>query len=305
MESRSIILTEFPAPCNMKCEYCYVRKTDKRRKAPFKKVTVEDFKKLAEVVPNEHICFHFCSIGEPINYPWAFNIFTGLMEEYPVVVNSNLLANKWDKMLECPDSNNLAIWFSIHWKELMRLDKVLVVFQRARRFLNKGITVWPMMVLHPSYYEHIDHILWMAMVFNLKIKMMHYRDLKLSPYEDGLVFPPKDIMYKLENSEYISWEHWNESYKRWGVKGRQCSSGVDFLVVDSNWKIRSCGGKGNIEFGVFPDDLETIQLHRKGKCESEICPCSWAIFHGICEYPRTISKVIHSNQGKLSRFYGR
>jgi len=304
MESKTIILVEFPAPCNMKCEYCYIKPGDKRRKPPYKVVTADDFRNLACEIPTEKTGFHFCSIGDPILYPGASEIFIDLSRDNSVVINANMLSAKYEELLK-GNTKNIGIWFSIHWKELLKRNKILYAFERMKRFISAGITVWPMTVLHPAYYDYIDDILVFARMYDIKIKLMHYRDIKKSTGKDGLVIPPDEIMQKLKNSEYIDWSHWDESFKRWDVKGRQCSSGIDFLVINSNWKILSCGGAGNIEFGIFPEDIKFLEFKEKGICESDTCPCSWAIFHGICEHPRTLPDVLSSESGKLKVFYGK
>ena len=304
MDSGSIILTEFPAPCNMKCEYCYIKPGDERRKKPFKKVAADDFKRLAEQLPVKDVAFHFCSIGDPILYPYSLKIWEELLKNFPVIINANMMSDKYESLLKM-NTENLAVWFSIHWEELIRHNKTIQVFERIKRFKEAGITVWPMLVLHPSYYKHIDDILGFAKMYDLKIKIMHFRDIKKSSGPLGLVMPPERLQHKIFNHENIDISHWRNSDKRWDVFGSDCTSGIEFLVINSKWEIRSCGGKGNIHFGDFPEDLNHIELEEKGVCSSTICPCSWALFHGVStRHKRNMPDVLHSESGELKYFYG-
>lgn len=305
MQSKKlIILTEFSAPCNMKCEYCYVNPDDKRRKPPFKKVSPDDFKKLANLAGVKDVGFHFCSVGEPVLYLYSIDIFRALLENHSVVINTNMISSRLDELLNC-NTENLGLWWSIHWKELKRQRKLSEAMERVRQFKRAGATVWPLMVAHPDYMNDIDKILKFAKSNSLKIKLMHYRDLKSSTLPNGLILPDSEIMNKLKSSKNIDMSHWDESFKRWDVKGSHCKSGIEFLVVNSNWRIKSCGGFGNIDFGRFPEDLDRVKLQEKGICESGVCPCSWAVFHGVSsKHERNMSKVFKAKKGKLKIFYG-
>lgn len=307
---KTAILTELPCPCNFnKCEYCYIQSNDPRRKDK-KEISSDYYYKLMNRFLDKdkrQWLWWFCSVGETSlhrNFP---ELVTTLSKDHAVMVNTNFATKKIDCLLNCP-SGNIGVWFSIHWDQLQKLNKLFEIKERLKKFLDKGITVFPMMLLYPSYINQIDEIIEF---FNcgdfagIKIMITQYRDFKISRLENGLVEPSPKIMKKLRENSLFDWSHYDNASKRWEIKDGYCSSGIDFLVVDSRWQVRSCGGKGHINFGVFPEGIDQMQFREKGICEADTCPCSWVIFHGVNDkFNMTLSDVFKvKTEGKLKEFF--
>ncbi len=297
---KTLLLTEFPAGCNFRCEYCYIKPDDPRRQNS-RIVTANDYHKFAEKLPDRDILYWFCSIGEPLMYPGAMPIIADLSQDNAVVVNTNLAHARVDQLLQC-NTENIGVWWSIHWDELKRHDALGHTLDRLHKLREAGITVWPMMLAYPSYMEQLDEILAVADNHDFIIKITHYRDFSKGRGFDGLVQPAKEVRPRLWGSEHTDPAHWNASLARWQVNGAQCTSGLDFLVVDCEFNVRTCGGKGGKVLGKFPD----AKPQSVGTCRAPECPCSLALMHGVnSRHDISLADVFRSESGKLKTFFGK
>lgn len=306
---KTAILTELPGPCNFnKCEYCYVNPKDPRRRDE-KNIKVQDYLRLIDRLPdrkNRQILLWFCGVGEPTMHRSFKDLVIQLTDtyNYPVMINTNLVSRGASVLLDIKPSNT-GIWFSIHWDELKKKDRLDIAKYRLSALLDRGVSVFPMMLLYPSYVSQIDEIIEVMKPFGLKIKMMQYRDFKISRLENGLVEPHERVMKKLRENPMLDWSHYDNASKRWSVKGGKCSSGADFVVIDSRWQVRSCGGAGHIDFGQFPEDVEKMKFRERGICIANECPCSWVLFHGInSKFSMKLSGIFDVEmEGKLKEFF--
>ncbi len=298
MTAKTLLLTEFPAGCNFRCEYCYIKPDDPRR-CNERIVTAVDYHTFAEKLPDRDILYWFCSIGEPLMYPGAMPIIADLSQDNAVVVNTNLAHARVDQLLNC-NTENIAVWWSIHWDELKRHDALGHTLDRFHKLRDSGITVWPMMLGYPSYIRQADAILRTAKEHDFKIKLMHYRDFSKGRGPEGLV--PADITQPTDLLRRIDLSHWKKSKHRWAVKGGECTSGLDFIVIDCEFNVRTCGANCGKHIGNFPD----VAPQEVGTCRAPECPCSLALMHGVnSRHDISLADVFRSESGKLKTFFGR
>ena len=103
-------------------------------------------------------------------------------------------------------------------------------------------------------------------------------------------------------SKHIDLRNWNHVNIRWDVKGGQCQSGHEWIVVDSRWNVVTCGAPCGKHLGTFPNITPQIV----GTCTADECPCVLAAIHGVnSRHNLSMADIFHSEKGKLKDFLGK
>jgi len=289
-----IIMSEPPAPCNFKCEYCYVPENFDRRK-DLKDIKSEHFLKLGERVgPGPHL-YWMCGIGEPFMQPWTLECATELSKQHKVcyVTNLSYFGNDWpEKLCDLPTTHNLGMYWSVHYNEMLRTGCVGKTVERVRRMLSAGIRVWPTVVCHPTYFKHLDAIVDMCTDLGVKVIPCRYR-IKQSDLA-GLK-EEHAIEDKYSSNPNVDFGLWDRTPDCWDVAGGQCTAGTKQVVIDAWWKICCCHGDHNkTDFGTFPEDVDKVNLKPAGLCKSSKCPCKHSVMFGVnSKFPYSFADILY------------
>lgn len=297
--NKRFILTEFPAPCNLRCEYCYINPKDARRNSK-EVVTADHYRRLLTKMPDKKdTLFWFCSIGDTLLYHNAFSVIGDLSKDYAIILNSNLSYDRCDKLLDCT-KENIAVWWSVHYDELVRMELLRETFDRVKKFHEAGITVWGHFVMSPSHCDKADEIAIMFEKLGVPIILKYHRDFKSGTRP--IHIPSDDVMKRFTDGKCVTAQMLEEEMKRWDVKGNHCRSGVDFLAINARFDVHSCGGGGRLKFGKLWD---AEGFKPRGTCTSHGCPCSWVLLTGVVDnFPYKMNEIFKSNSGKLAAFLG-
>jgi hypothetical protein len=288
----SLIMAETPAPCQFKCDYCYVPPGFDRR-GDKKVVTSKDYLELAKKTGADKYLFWLCSIGEPFMMSSFKEIITGITAKHKACVITNLSYHNDDTPEYLCDQNtkNIGMYWSVHWNQMIKhgvLDKTIT---RVKKMLDSGIRIWPTVVAHPSYFDKFDDILACMKDLGLRISFCRYR---IGQADLAKLKEEENIENGYRNNPHADFKIWDITPNAWKVRGGTCEAGVKQVIVDAWWRITCCHGDGNMKvFGTFPEDIDKIKLTEAGICKSTKCPCKHSMFFGVNKkYPYTFADIL-------------
>ena len=173
---RSIIMSEPPAPCNFKCEYCYVPPNFHRRNDT-KIITGDDYVRLASKTGADDYLFWLCGIGEPFMMPNFDNIINTLTSNYKtcVVTNLSFFGNSIPEDAANLYPNNFGLYWSVHWNQIKKHNLIDKVVNRVKYVKSCGVHIWPTLVAHPSYNDYLEEIIDIVSALGLKLSLCRYR----------------------------------------------------------------------------------------------------------------------------------
>ena len=289
--SRSIIMSEPPAPCNFSCSYCYVPPNFDRRKDT-KVVTGNDYLKLAQKTGASEYLFWMCGIGEPFMMSYIDEVTNTLASNHKMCVITNLsyFGNAIPEQLADRHPKNFGAYWSVHWLEMKKHNVVNRVMDRVRYLTQRGVKVWPTLVMHPTYVDHLDEILD-TIPEGLPLSLCRYR---IGQQDLAGLDIEKHITDKYRSDPRINWGIWDITPQAWEVSGGQCEAGIKQIIVDACWRICSCHGDNNMKiFGTFPEDIDKISLSPAGLCKSPRRPCKHSVCYGVNQkFPHTFSDIL-------------
>ena len=118
--------------CNLRCSYCYViQRENNKGKLPELKYSVEQMSKALTVERLGGVCyFSICGAGETMLPAVTQDIVKALLSNGHVVniTTNGTLTNRFEELLSKLDGDEckrLHFAFSLHYLELVRLNKIL------------------------------------------------------------------------------------------------------------------------------------------------------------------------------------
>lgn len=290
--SRAIIMSEPPAKCCFKCEYCYVPPNFDRR-LDTKQVTGNDYLRLAAKTNADDYLFWMCGIGEPFMMPYFKEVMTTVSKNHKVcaVTNLSYFGNDVPEYLCTQNIKNIGMYWSVHWNEMIKHKVLNKTLERVKKMKDSGIRVWPTLVMHPSYFDKLNDILNAIKDLDLRLSFCRYRigQANLAGLKEE-----KELEEKYANHPQVDLKIWHLTPDAFNVAGGFCHSGKKAIIVDAWWRICSCHGDKNAKFyGIFPEDIDKITLKENGMCQSSKCPCKHLAFFGVNDkYPHNFSHIL-------------
>lgn len=151
--------------CNLRCSYCYVTEClmENHEEKPKFLYSVEH---MIEAFRPERIGgIAYLTViggGETLIPPEVVPFVKGLLHHGHVVelVTNNTLDNRIDELLDTPkeDLARLIVKCSLHWNELVRLNKVDSYFANIRKIVAAGASSFPFLVICDEYMSKLDEI---------------------------------------------------------------------------------------------------------------------------------------------------
>lgn len=150
--------------CNLKCNYCYVIQRDNRKmKMPELKYNPNIIGKGLTVERLGGICyFSICGAGETLLPQETVDIVYQLLKNghYVNVTTNGTLEKRFDQLLDFPDEylERLHIAFSLHYNELIRLNKLNIFFENVRKMRKSNVSILVQINLCDEYIPVWDEI---------------------------------------------------------------------------------------------------------------------------------------------------
>lgn len=293
---RIIIMSEPPAKCCFGCEYCYIPKNFDRR-LDAKRVTGQDYLKLAAKTGGDKFLFWLCGIGEPFMMPYFYEVITTVSQEHKAcaVTNLSYFGNNWpEDLCKLPEEQkkNIGMYWSVHWNEMAKHSCTGKTLDRVKKMLDSGIKVWPTLVTHPCYFNGLDKILTEIDKLGVRLSLCRYR---IGQEDLAGLQEENQIRKKYANDKRVSFKIWDITPQCWEVAGGKCSAGKKQVIIDAWWRICTCHGDGGSArfFGTFPEDIDRLQLTTPGVCKSSKCPCKHSVFYGVnSKFPHTFVDIL-------------
>lgn len=151
--------------CNMRCSYCYVTEGWKRgheEKSLFK-YSVEHMIKAFR--PDRIGGIAYIAViggGETLIPPEVVPFVKGLLAYGHVVevVTNNTLDDRIEELLDVPAEYRarLIVKCSLHWNELIRLNKVDSYFANIKKIIASGASAYPFLVICDEYADKLEEI---------------------------------------------------------------------------------------------------------------------------------------------------
>lgn len=151
--------------CNFKCHYCYVPKAGKyASEEPVFPYSAGYIRKALSKERTGGLClFNLCGMGETLISKETIEITKALLEEghYVTLVTNGVLSNRFDEIL-CFDSgllSRLMIKFSLHWKELKRLQMLDRFSDNVNKMRRTGSSVTVELTANDETEPYISEIM--------------------------------------------------------------------------------------------------------------------------------------------------
>lgn len=287
------IMSETPARCNFKCEYCYVPDGHPNRNN-HKTVTAEDYLKLARRFGDGPHLFWMCAIGETFMQPHIFECFEQLSVDHRIVAVSNLsyFGNDVPEQLrELPTTQHMGVYWSLHMNEMTKRDVLYKAMARAEKMLSAGVRIWPTIVCHPSYADAIPTAVQLTSDLGLKLIMCRYRVGGCGDIDDQF---QEHIHETYREDSRVDFCLWSLTQYTKEVRGGICDAGVKQVIVDHDWNLCSCHGDMNkTVYGSFPEDIDNVPVVPVGRCASRNCPCKHSVMYGVNrKFPFTFANIL-------------
>lgn len=151
--------------CNLRCRYCYVSECLERQhiEKPFFNYSVEHM--IMSFRPERIGGIAYFTViggGETLLPDEVIPFVKGLLHYGHVVevVTNNTLDNKIEELIDIPlkDRKRLIVKCSLHWNELVRLNKVKSFFANIRKVLEAGASSYPFLVICDDYLDKLEEI---------------------------------------------------------------------------------------------------------------------------------------------------
>lgn len=274
MEIRYDITLYVPGTvCNMRCEYCYVTQCIDENHSIKANLKYPLETVISAFSPNRlkglaHITV--ISGGETLLCQEVIPLLKGLLEYGHVIslVTNVTIRKRLDELLNFDRKllSRLLLKGSLHWNELIRLNKLNFYFEYMRKFRAAGASINPFIVIGPSYYD--------------KLQEIHDKCInELGDVPDCtpcFKMPEKTDIYR--NGKFYSDPPINENYLKMEEKlfnSKVFKTSVKWLDIDPK-KVFCYAGKWS-----FYVVLETGAL---GKCHG--CPPEANFFENIDKMPK-------------------
>lgn len=151
--------------CNLRCSYCYVSQCLmlNHEEKPVFQYSVEHMVKAFRPERIGGIAYFTVIGGGETLLPLEVVPFVkGLLHQGHVVevVTNNTLDERIDELLNMPveDCARLIVKCSLHWNELVRINKVDSYFANIRKIVAAGASSYPFMVICDEYMDKLDEI---------------------------------------------------------------------------------------------------------------------------------------------------
>jgi len=151
--------------CNLRCSYCYViQRENNKGKLPELKYSVEQMSKALTVERLGGVCyFSICGAGETMLPAVTQDIVKALLSNGHVVniTTNGTLTNRFEELLSKLDGDEckrLHFAFSLHYLELVRLNKLDCFADNVRLVKNAGCSFLVQLNLCDEYVPHLQQI---------------------------------------------------------------------------------------------------------------------------------------------------
>ena len=152
--------------CNMKCDYCYIKQNENRSFTQH----VEKFKysplHIANCLRPERLggkcLINLCAGGETFLSHETVELALLLLSQghYVMIVNNGTISKYIRELCDKAQSNCDRLWFrfSLHYLELLRLNKLQEFFDNVNYVKKAGCSIAVEMVASDDYIPHIEDI---------------------------------------------------------------------------------------------------------------------------------------------------
>lgn len=150
--------------CNLKCSYCYIIQRDNRNmKMPELKYSPEIIGKGLSKERLGGICyFSICGAGETLVPHETIEVAYELLKQghYVNITTNGTLSKRFDEILEFPKEylSRIHFAFSLHYLELLRINKLYVFFENVNKMKEAGCSVLVQINLCDEYIPYWDEI---------------------------------------------------------------------------------------------------------------------------------------------------
>lgn len=265
--------------CNLKCPYCYIIQREKRNlEIPKLKYSPEIIGQALRKERFGGVCyFSICGAGETLIPDYTIDIVKEILKQghFVNITTNGTLNNRFDEIIKLDKDlrKKLNISFSLHYLELIRLNKLEDFFKNVKKVHDNGISFVLQLNLCDEYIPYIDE--------NKKICMKNVGALPqvaaTRKEEDNL--NKIDLLTNLSREEYIKEGEKFESplfdftMKNFNVKRKEfCYAGDWTCTLNlQTGKLNKCYASPLGQY-IFDDIDKPIKFEAIGKnCNSKFC----------------------------------
>ena len=188
--------------CNFRCNYCYIKQNPSRSFESKVEKFIYSPEYIASCLTKKRLggtcLINLCAGGETLLSEEVVVLAQRLLEEghFVMIVNNGTCTRNIKKLCEFPFELKERLWlrFSLHWKELVRLNLIQLFFDNVKMCKNSGVSIGVEMVASDDYIPFIPEIIKKC---NEEIKSLP--EINVARRE-----PDYSTLTNLSNDEYIN-----------------------------------------------------------------------------------------------------
>jgi organic radical activating enzyme len=263
--------------CNMRCEYCYIIQENRRsNQMPNFKYSPEHIGKALSQERLGGTCYiSICGSGETLLPIEVVQITRAILEQghYVNITTNGTINDRFNDIISFPSDllERLHFAFSLHYLELVRLNKLEDFFSNITKIKEAGCSFVVQANLYDEYLEHIEKINKICLENIGSVpQLAATRDEKASKIK---------LLTKLSSKEYIKLGSENNSplfdftMKNFMVKRREFCYAGDWsakLHLDTGL-MKKCYDSKSTQY-IFDDIQKDIDFKAVGNnCKSPYC----------------------------------